>query len=90
MTRSIEEQIAAVKARKDKASARLTVLQGKAKKEERKRDTRRKIIVGGMVIAAMEKSPALAARIGELLDGQVTRPHDREVIADLLGEGQKP
>ncbi len=68
-------------------AARLNTLSTKAKQEERKRDTRRKIIVGGMVIAAMERDEDFAARIAALLGAYVGRPNDREVIADLLPGG---
>jgi hypothetical protein len=50
---------------------------------ERKRDTRRKILVGAAVIAAVEHNgPALRStrELLEWLDARLTRPHDRAVF----------
>jgi hypothetical protein len=92
MPRPITDRIAAIKAKQEQLAARLKPLAAKAKLEDRKRDTRRKIIIGGMVIAAMERDEDFAARIAALLAAYVARPNDREVIADLLpgGAGATP
>lgn len=52
----------------------------------RKADTRRKIVVGGMVLAAMEQDAALRRQVVDLLRAKVRRPLDREAVAELLGE----
>jgi hypothetical protein len=48
---------------------------------ERKRDTRRKIVIGGTVLAALDHEgvPPLRTRaeLVRWLDGQLSRPHDR-------------
>ena len=44
---------------------RLNTLEQKSKTEARKRDTRRKIIVGGAVIAQMEKDQTFADAVAE-------------------------
>jgi len=87
MPRPVSERIAAIKAKQEQLAARLKPLAARAKLEDRKRDTRRKIIVGGMVLAAMERDEDFAARIAALLGAYVGRPNDREVIADLLPGG---
>jgi hypothetical protein len=69
----------------EKEAKRLNALQQKAKGEARKRETRQKIIVGGLVLAYMEKDPSFADRIRDLLAGGVTRAHDREAVAELMG-----
>jgi hypothetical protein len=83
----LSDRIAALKAKQDQLAARLKPLEAKAKLEDRKRDTRRKIIVGGTVLAAMEKDQAFAAGVAALLARWVERPNDRAVIADLLPAG---
>jgi hypothetical protein len=87
MPRPITDRIAALKAKQDQLAARLKPLEARAKLEDRKRDTRRKIIVGGTVLAAMEKDQAFAAGVAALLARWVERPNDRAVIADLLPGG---
>ncbi len=84
MPKPIDERIAAVKARRDALGARLNALEAKAKNDARKRDARRKIIVGGAVLAAMEKDEALARLVRRVLAASVGRAQDREVLADLL------
>jgi hypothetical protein len=84
MAKPIAEQIAAVKARKEKLAARLSTLSAKAKVEDRKRDTRRKIVVGGAILDAIEKDKVLASKVRQILSVAVSRPHDRDVIDDLL------
>jgi hypothetical protein len=53
-------------------------------KTERKRDTRRKILIGGAVLAAVEHEgvPTLRSKseLGRWLDGRLTREHDRAVF----------
>ena len=50
----------------------------------RKFDTRRKIVVGGTVIAAMADDAELRARVSELLRTSITRELDRQVVAEWL------
>ena len=90
MPPQLEDRIASVKAKKDALAVRLNALQAKAKSEKNKRDTRRKILVGEAVIAAMEQDGFLAVRIRALLAKTVTRDNDLDVIADLLSPSPPP
>jgi hypothetical protein len=60
---------------------------------ERKRDTRRKILIGGAVLAAVEHEgvPSLRTKAELLrwLDAQLTRPHDRAVF-DMIRSERTP
>jgi polyphosphate kinase len=84
MPPQLEDRIASLKAKKQALAARLAQLETRAKSEERKRDTRRKIVVGAAVIEAMGKDPFLATRVRALLAQVVTRDTDLEIIRDLL------
>ena len=84
MPKPIPDRIAALKAKKEALNARLNTLQAKAKTDERKRDTRRKIVVGGAVLAYLEKDAAFKRLITGILAQAVGRAIDREAIADLL------
>ena len=86
MQKTLPDRIAALKAKKDKLAERLNALEAKAKNVDRKRETRRKIVIGGAVLVAIEKDPALAAQIRALLAQNVGRSIDREAIADLLAK----
>ena len=81
--RALDERLARLRAEKIRITAR-------ASQSERRRDTRRKILIGGAVLAAIEHEgvPALRAKAELLrwLDVQLTRPHDRAVF-DLAVPG---
>ena len=74
---SIDERVARLRAAKSRLLAR-------ANRTERKRDTRRKILIGGAVLAAVDHEgiPAVSTRseLLQWLDGQLTREHDRAVF----------
>jgi hypothetical protein len=82
MTKTVAELIARLKGKGQKLGLRLNSPEREAK--DRKLDTRRKIVVGGVVIAEMEKDPDFANAIQTLLLRYVGRPHDRRAIAELL------
>jgi hypothetical protein len=84
MPKTLPDRIAALKAKKDKLAERLNALESKAKTVDRKRETRRKIVIGGAVLVAMEKDQGFALQIRALLSQHVGRAIDREAIADLL------
>ena len=84
MVKPLTDRIATIKARRQQLDARLNQLEAKAKTEERKRDTRQKIIVGAAVLAHAELHPAFADQLRHILGLAVLRDTDREVIAGLL------
>jgi hypothetical protein len=84
MAKPITDRIADLKAKKDRLAERLTRLEMAAKTAGRKLETRRKILVGGALLAQIEKEPHFAVLIRPALQKNVTRDADREVIKDLL------
>ena len=72
----------------DERLARLRQTKGRllarASQADRKHDTRRKILIGGAVLAAVDHEgvPAMRsdAELVRWLDAQLTRPHDRAVF----------
>lgn len=85
MSLPLSDRIASLKAKKEQLAVKLTSLEAKARQEDRKRDTRRKIVVGAAVLAALDKEPGLAVLVRKVLAAGVTRENDRGVVADLLG-----
>ena len=84
MSRTIDQQIA-------EAEAKVARLKKKAKASE----TRRKIIVGSVVISNAMQDADTARRLAALLRRNVTRDVDKKELVDLLanldtkaGEGQ--
>ena len=82
--RAIDERLARLRAERSRLAARVS-------HTERKRDTRRKILVGAAVLAAVEHNgiPTLRTtrELLEWLDTRLTRPHDRAVF-DLARRGR--
>lgn len=90
MAKDYDEQLAKLKAKREQLDARMSKLAQQAKDENRKRDARRKIIVGGAILAYMEKDESFARAVRSILGAYVGRPKDKEVIEDLLNELTKP
>ena len=74
---TLDERLARLRMEKSRLIARVS-------QAERKRDTRRKILIGGAVLAAVDHDGMPAIRSGaELLrwlDARLARPHDRAVF----------
>ena len=73
----LDERLARLRQEKGRLLAR-------ASQADRKKDTRRKILIGGAVLAAVDHEgvPAMLSRaeLVRWLDAQLTRPHDRAVF----------
>lgn len=83
---ALDERLARLRIEKNRLIARVS-------QSERKRDTRRKILIGGAVLAALDHEgvPAIRSNSDLLrwLDAQLTRPHDRAVFSlDLRQESR--
>jgi hypothetical protein len=78
------DRLEALQKRQAQIQAQIAALKAKEKVAERKKDTRRKIIVGGAVLAHAALHPAFAAELKMALKQAVVRDSDRETIQDLL------
>lgn len=79
-----DERIEAARKKLDQARERLKALEARAVQEERKRDTRRKIILGGLLLDAAAKEERFAALRDELVT-RIKRPQDKTAF-----DGWKP
>ena len=80
--KTIEERLAQLEAQKKTLQARLN-------KQERARDTRRKVLLGALVLHRLEHgkdelSRALPDWLRRELPGFLTRDGDKELFADLI------
>ena len=82
--KSDADRLAALKQREAELKAKIAAIENKAKTAERKLDTRRKIIVGGAVMAHAKFDPDFGAALRQALLAAVTKEKDRDVIKDLL------
>lgn len=82
--KSAQDRIEALKQQLAAKKATLERLQAKQSVAARKADARRKIIVGGAVLAHAEHDAAFAKALKAALQKAVTREKDREAVSDLL------
>ena len=78
------ERLAALKQKKAALESQIAKLTAKEKAEERKLDARRKIIVGGAVMAHAKIDAAFGHALRQVLKAAVTREADRDIIRDLI------
>lgn len=82
--RSITDRLAQLDAQRKTLAARLG-------KQDRANDTRRKVLLGALVLQRLEKSsdPEFSKRLADWLrrelPGFLTRDADKELLADLMG-----
>lgn len=81
-----QERIETLRSRRAQIDAELLRLEAKAKAEDRKTDTRRKILIGAVVMQEMEKRPDFATWMRKLIGQRLTRSRDRA----LFGMGPIP
>ena len=82
--KSLDQKLADLAERQQQLEARRLALLASKKSADRKRDTRRKIIVGAAVLAHAELNPSFSTALRDILSVAVQREMDRRVIADLL------
>ena len=84
MTDKKTDRLTRLQQRKAELERQIAAAERDAREAGRKLETRRKIIVGGAILAAIAESPGLAGMVKTVLARRVTRPADRAAIADLL------
>lgn len=82
------EAIDKARLRVRQAEARLQALEARASTLNRKKDARRKIILGGLLLDAAMKDAAWEARLNELLS-RISREQDKKTFEGWLFQGGK-
>jgi hypothetical protein len=83
------QRIAELEERATALKNRAAQLKARQKVANRKEDARRKIIIGGAILAEMQASPAFRGAILKLLKRRVTRDIDKKTIANILNSGEQ-
>lgn len=84
MARSTAERKAALLEKRKALDAQLRDLQARESSSARKLDTRRKIVLGGAVMAHSAHDPAFADAVTKALRSALTNERDKELLADWL------
>ena len=79
MAGDLEAKIEAARKRAEQAKARLQALEARASQQARKLDTRRKVILGGLLLDAAEKDDRFARVITALME-RISRDQDRKAF----------
>ena len=69
-----------LKQRREQIEARIKNLEARDKAREKKRDTRRKILIGAFFMEQMEKDEPMKKKILAGLNGFLVRANDRELF----------
>ena len=80
LQRSLDDQIRALEDRRRKLDAQLARLHAAGRAEARKRDTRRKILAGAVVLNQANENETAKARLWKLLDQALVKDRDRELF----------
>ena len=83
------ERIAKARLQAEQAKARLQALEARLSESERKKDTRRKIILGGLLLDAASKDDRYAKVVSALL-ARVDRDNDRKAFDGWELPGSSP
>ncbi|MBF0393826.1 MAG: mobilization protein [Alphaproteobacteria bacterium] len=86
MKKPIDERKAALERKLEALKGQLKALSAAEVRQRRREDTRRKIIVGALVLGAAEGSRHHKEWLMSVLEGAPQRPQDVAIIADLLAE----
>jgi large subunit ribosomal protein L7/L12 len=73
-------KLEALKTKKEQIEARIKNIESKEKVRAKKDDTRRKVLIGAMVMEQMGKSEESKKKVLANLDGFLTRPLDRKLF----------
>ncbi len=78
--RSLDDQIKALEERRRKIDSQIARLHAAGRAEARKRDTRRKILAGAVVLNQADENEAAKTRLWKLLDQALVKDRDRELF----------
>lgn len=84
----LEERRKRLERRKRQVEARIAALDPRDKIAARKRDTRANIVLGAVLRAHMALNPSFGTELAHILDNNLKRPPDRQLLASVLGMSQ--
>jgi hypothetical protein len=79
-----EDKLKKLEERKNQLKAQIQKLRAKESTEDRKRDTRRKIVLGAVLLEMVKSGDWSEEKLHNLLERKLTRPRDRELFGLTL------
>lgn len=83
-----EKRLEALEAKRKQLDAQIQALKAKEQTQARKDDTRRKVLIGGVVLKMVKTGEMPEARLNQLLDKHLDAERDRKLFE--LGPKQQP
>jgi hypothetical protein len=78
---SRDDKLKKLEERQSQLKAQIQKLRAKESTEDRKRDTRRKIVLGAVLLEMVKSGEWSDEKLRNLLDRKLTRPRDRELFS---------
>jgi large subunit ribosomal protein L7/L12 len=75
-----ESRLNLLRKKREALDAQIRAAEARARSQERKLDTRRKVLVGAAVLHHAETDPALATQLTNMLDGFLSREDERSLF----------
>ena len=89
--RPLSERLAAERERIAKLQENVRRLEAQERKTERAKDTRRKVLLGALVMDELERDTGMATELrrwlADRLPDYLARDHDRDVMAQFMDDG---
>lgn len=80
MAKTKAEKLAELQEKESQIKAQIQALKARDSEEERKRDTRRKILIGGVVLSKVKRGEWGQEKLKALLDNELKADRDRELF----------
>lgn len=87
MAKVSSEKLKKLEEQHDRAKKNLAIFRHQQKAEEKKADSRRKVLIGEAVVAAIQDGKMSEAFLGEILDRYIVKERDREFLGLVLKSG---
>jgi hypothetical protein len=91
MAKTKAEKLAELQEKEAQIKAQIQAIKARDSEEERKRDTRRKILIGGVVLSKVKRGEWSQEKLKTLLDNELKADRDRELFGfSLLASNETP
>lgn len=80
MSKKNSEKLATLLEKENQLKAQIQQLKQREREEERKKDTRRKILIGGAILAKVKRGEWHMNQLHDLLNGELKADRDRDLF----------
>ncbi len=81
-----EQKLSRLEQKRQQIDQQILAIKARQKQQQRKDDTRRKILIGGAVLKEAQADPEFQQALQAILDKHITRDHDRKLFHWQTGQ----